>query len=108
MHDLVAPIGVGLFGPRRLTGGHLHDDLAAEAVLIEPEGVLALSVECQMRAQLHDAFLVDSRLDFDASAGAAIVKVLEQLLMLVVLFIFSNRSHLFVRRTEFASFEASN
>ena len=37
---------------------------------------------------------------FDASASAAIVKVLVHLLVLFALFIFSNRSHFFVRRTE--------
>jgi hypothetical protein len=57
MDDLVAPLRRHLFGHRRIRVCHHHDDLAAQALLVELEGRLALAVEDQIGIQMHHALL---------------------------------------------------
>src|ERR1700751_4815636 len=57
MHDLVAPLGRRLLLHWRAPVRHHSADLAAETPLIELERRRALTVEGQIRVELHDVLL---------------------------------------------------
>src|SRR5215471_19388661 len=63
MHDLVPPLGRRLPLHWRAPIRHHRDDLAAETPLIELERNLAITVEGQIRAQLHGVLLWCSRIE---------------------------------------------
>src|ERR1700730_17371115 len=63
MHDLVAPLGRRLPLHWRAPARHHRDDLAIETPLIELERRLALTVEGQIRVQLHGVLLRCSRIE---------------------------------------------
>src|SRR5215469_4730379 len=63
MHDLVPPLGRRLPLHWRASIRHQRDDLAAETPLIELERNLAITVEGQIRAQLHGVLLWCSRIE---------------------------------------------
>jgi hypothetical protein len=72
MNDLAAPFGGYLVRDRRLRMRDHGRDLAAKALLIEPERGLALLVKEEIRIQLHLAllgFLIDRRLRKSRASG---------------------------------------
>src|SRR6516162_2152605 len=63
MHDLIPPLGWRLLLHWRAPIRHHRDDLAAETPLIELERNFALTLEGQIRAQLHVVLLCCSRIE---------------------------------------------